>query len=123
MENTQGDVPRQEAPKEADIVGKKFDEKDIAENKYVAMLSYLGVLFLVPLLLKKESAFSQFHAKQGLIIAIGWLIGGGFFWIPLVGWGAMLILLVVNIVALVKTYDGESWEIPLVKDAVKKLNI
>jgi uncharacterized membrane protein len=122
MEEAQKDAS-QEVPKEAEIVGRKFDEKDVTENKYVAMLSYLGILFLVPLLVKKESAFAQFHAKQGLVITIAWIVGSFFFWIPLFGWGAMLVLLVVNIMALVKTYAGEAWEIPVVKDAVKKLNI
>ncbi len=30
------------------------DEKDIQENKLWAFLSYLGILFLIPLLLKKR---------------------------------------------------------------------
>lgn len=117
MEESQKDA-LQEA-----VIEKKFDEKDVTENKYVAMLSYLGILFLVPLLVKKESAFAQFHAKQGLVIAIAWMIGWVFFWIPLFGQIAMLALLVVNIMALVKTYAGEAWEIPVVEDIVKKLNI
>lgn len=113
----------QESVRDAVIMSKKFDEKDIAENKYVAMLSYLGILFLVPLLVKKESAFAQFHAKQGLVITIAWIVGGFVFWFPLFGWAAAVLLFVVNIMALVKTYNGEAWEIPFVGDAVKKLNI
>lgn len=113
----------QEASKEAEVVGRKFDEKDIAENKYVAMLSYLGILCLVPLLAKKESPFAQFHARQGLVIAIAWIVGWVFFWVPLFGQLAALVIFVVNIVALVKTYLGEAWEIPVVTDVAKKLNI
>ena len=109
--------------REAEIVHKTYDAKDIAENKYVAMLSYLGILFLVPLLIKKESPFAQFHAKQGLVMTIGWIVGSFVFRIPLFGWLLMLAFFVLNIMALVKTYNGEAWEIPVVKDAVKKLNI
>ncbi len=122
MEETKTNAS-QGAPKEAEVVGRKFDEKDIAENKYVAMLSYLGILCLVPLLVKKESPFAQFHARQGLVIAIAWVIGWVFFWVPLFGQLAALVLFVVNVVALIKTYAGEAWEIPVVTDVAKKLNI
>lgn len=123
MIETQQTSGSQEPVKEAVIVSKRFDEKDVAENKYVAMLSYLGILFLVPMLVKKDSPFAQFHAKQGLVIAIAWIVGGFVFWFPLFGWAAAALLFVVNIMALVKTYNGEAWEIPVVTDAVKKLNI
>ena len=46
----------------------KFDAKDVADNKAVAALSYISILFLVPLLLKKDSPFAKAHAKQGLIL-------------------------------------------------------
>lgn len=116
-ENTQQSEPV--APK-AKLV---FDQKDIEANKYVAALSYLGLLFLVPLLVKKESPFAQFHAKQGLVLCIVFFIGSFFFWIPILGWGAAIFLLVVDVMALVKTLSGEAWELPVVKDVVKKLNI
>lgn len=97
-----------------------FDQNDVEENKFVAALSYLGLLFLVPLLVKKDSPFAQFHAKQGLVLCIAFFV---FNFIPVFGWIANIALLIVNIIALVKTLSGETWEIPLVKDVVKKLNI
>jgi uncharacterized membrane protein len=100
-----------------------FDQKDVEENKLVAALSYLGLLFLVPLLVKKDSPFAQFHAKQGLVLCIAFFIGSFFFGIPFLGWAAGVFLVVVDIMALVKTLGGETWEIPVVKDIVKKLNI
>lgn len=100
-----------------------FDPKDVAENKYVAALSYIGILFLVPLLLKRDSAFSQFHAKQGLVLCVAFVIGSFIFWIPLIGWAAFLILFVVDVMALVKTLGGEAWKIPYTEDVIKKLNI
>lgn len=105
------------APVEAKLV---FDQKDIADNKFIAALSYLGILFLVPLLVKKESPFAQFHAKQGLVLCIAFFV---FSFIPFLGWMVNLFLLVVVIIALIKTLSGEAWELPFVKDVVKKLNI
>lgn len=97
-----------------------FDQKDVADNKYVAALAYVWILFLVPLLTKKESPFAQFHAKQGLVLAVASII---FSIIPIIGWLANIVLFIIAIMAIVKTLSGEAWEIPLVKDAVKKLNI
>jgi uncharacterized membrane protein len=102
---------------------RKFDAKDVEENKYVAALSYLWILFLVPLLMKKESPFAQFHAKQGLVLTILWIVGSFIFWFPVIGWALAIALLVVNVMALFRTLSGEAWEIPYVKDALKKLNI
>lgn len=97
-----------------------FGEKDIADNKYVAALSYIWILFLVPLLAKKDSPFAQFHAKQGLVLCIASIILS---FIPFFGWLVNLGLFVVVVIALIKTLSGEAWEIPLVKDAVKKINL
>ncbi len=36
-----------------------FDPKDIEQNKGVAVLSYLWILFAIPLFLKRDSKFSQ----------------------------------------------------------------
>ncbi len=44
------------------------------DDKAIVILSYLFLLFLVPLLTKKDSPFAQYHAKQGLLLAICWLI-------------------------------------------------
>ncbi len=107
----------------ADGTKTRFGAKDIEENRYVAALSYLGILFLIPLLMKKESPFAQFHAKQGLVITIAWIVGSFVFWFPIIGWALAVVLFVADVMALFRTLSGESWEIPYVKEVVKKLNI
>jgi uncharacterized membrane protein len=98
----------------------KFDQKDIEDNKIVAALSYLGLLFLIPMLAKRESAFCQFHAKQGLVITVAGIVLS---WIPFLGWLVGLALLVLDIIALVKTLSGEAWKVPFVYDLSKKINL
>lgn len=100
-----------------------YSEEDVRANKYIAALSYIGILFLVPLLLKTDSPFAQFHGKQGLVLAIVFFIGSFFFWIPVIGWAAFLVVLIVDIIALVRTLQGQAWEIPGVASALKKLNL
>ncbi|MBE6936592.1 MAG: zinc ribbon domain-containing protein [Ruminococcaceae bacterium] len=41
---------------------------DIQKNKGMAVLGYLGLLFLIPLLAAKDSPFARFHTNQGLVI-------------------------------------------------------
>ena len=50
-------------------------EMDIQKNKMMAVICYIYILFLVPMLtgLHKTSAFVKFHLNQGLTLAIGWV--------------------------------------------------
>ena len=47
-----------------------YDPKDISDNKNVSVLSYLGILFLIPLLSRKNSYYARFHVNQGLVLLI-----------------------------------------------------
>ncbi len=47
-----------------------FEEEDIRENKLIAVLAYLNVLVLVPILAGRKSPFARYHAKQGLALFI-----------------------------------------------------
>lgn len=52
----------------------EFDFNDILDTKYFCIFSYLGILFLIPLLLKRDSKFSKFHVNQGLILLISSIV-------------------------------------------------
>jgi len=105
----------------------KFNAGDIEENKIIAALSYIFILCLVPLLLKRTSEFTQFHARQGLTITVAWFI----FWVigivPILGWLISflgnLALLVISIMGVIKTLDGQAWEIPYIYQWSKKWNL
>ena len=47
-----------------------FDPMDIEANKGISVLSYLGILFLIPMLSRQNSRFARFHVNQGLILLI-----------------------------------------------------
>jgi len=95
-----------------------FDPKDVADNKLMAAIAYLGILCLIPLLAKKDSKFAQEHGKQGLVLAIAWAIVWIVGIIPFLGWlvafFGSIFLFVVNLVAIVKAFSGDFWEIPLI---------
>ncbi len=47
-----------------------FSSADIEKNKVMAILSYFGILVLIPLLAAKDSKFARYHVNQGLVLAI-----------------------------------------------------
>lgn len=95
----------------------------VNDDKAITYLSYIGILFLVPLLAKKDSQFAQFHAKQGLILTIGWFVGS--FLYVLAGLGALvhLAVIILSIMGLINVSKGEMKDLPLVGDWAKKINL
>lgn len=94
----------------------KFDQKDIDENKVMACLSYVGILFLIPMLAKKDSRFCQEHAKQGIVMFIAGLLMA----IPFIGWVWGLVVIVVDVISIINTLQGKFWKIPGAYDLSKK---
>ena len=92
---------------------------DVEANKVVAALSYVWILFLVPLLGKKDSEFVQFHAKQGLVLFLISFLS----WFPVLGWIIGIILIIISIMGIVKTLNGEKWEIPYIYNWSKKISL
>ncbi len=55
----------------SDIIDSGYNaEKDAKENKAMAVLAYLGILVLIPILAAPKSKFARFHANQGLVLLI-----------------------------------------------------
>jgi len=102
---------------------KDFDPKDVEENKMIASLSYIWILFVIPLFVKKESKFCVEHGKQGLALFIVDLVVGVISIIPIIGWiigyigGA--ILFVVSLIGFIYAIQGKFWKIPGVYDFSK----
>ena len=47
-----------------------YDMKDIEENKVFALFSYLGFLFIIPLIARPNSRYCKFHVNQGIILCV-----------------------------------------------------
>ncbi len=95
------------------------NNSDVEKNKNMAVLSYVWILCLVPLLGKKDSEFVQFHAKQGLILFIASL----FAFVPFFGQLLIFVIIIISVIGIIKTYNGEKWEIPFVYELSKKINL
>jgi uncharacterized membrane protein len=102
-------------------------KKDIEDGKSLAWLSYLGLLLLIPLLVKPDNSFCKHHAKQGLVLLLVWI---GFFIVSLIPFLQIIAVLgyicvaVFAIVGIVQSLSGNYWKAPLkIYDMAQKFNI
>ena len=51
-----------------------YDIEERQKNKGMALLSYLGILVLIPWFAKRGEKYIQFHVKQGINLFILWII-------------------------------------------------
>ena len=95
-----------------------YTEQDIQANKAMGILSYIGILVLVPILAAKESPFARFHANQGLILFLAGIATMVIGWIPFIGAilsGLMgLAALVLSIIGIVNAAQGKAVELPVI---------
>jgi uncharacterized membrane protein len=101
----------------------KKQELEIDSSRLIVALSYVWILFLIPLLLKRQSKFAQFHAKQGMVLFIIELILSFIMWIPVFGWLIWVATIVISIIGIIKAYSGEWWKIPFIYSLSEKIKI
>ncbi len=96
----------------------EYAADDVNTNRIFAVLSYIGFLFIIPLLAVPDSKFARFHANQGLVLFIAELISSLLYLIPFIGWiaGAAtgVLLTILSIVGLVNALQGNAKELPFI---------
>lgn len=106
---------------------KKQEKKSSDAINGMALLSYIGILVLVPLLAAKEDEFVQFHAKQGLVLLIAGVIGMFIGVIPIIGWilapFITLAWLVFAILGIMNVVGNKKKELPIIGQYADKINI
>ena len=100
----------------------KPDPADVSKNKVFAILSYFGILFILPLVCCKDSLYARFHANQGFLIFVMEIIGAvlsailGL--IPFVGaiisWIFYIVALVFAIMGIVSAVQGTTKPLPII---------
>ena len=91
-------------------------EQDV---KILSAIGYIGLLFLVPYLVKPKDKFAVFHANQGLLLLIATVVINAIgSIIPVIGWFIILPLggiftLVLFILGVVSALKGEEKRLPL----------
>jgi len=105
----------------------KTEETKKKKVNPLAILNYLSILVLVPLLVEKQDEFIKFHARQGLVLFIG-EIGTMFIsWIPIIGWFvgflAGILWLVLSIIGIINVVNGKKIPLPLIGQFADRFKI
>jgi uncharacterized membrane protein len=101
------------------------DAADIAKNKAFAVLAYIGLLFLVPLLAAPESRFARYHTNQGIVLFLAAIIANAgvvvLMFLPFVGCLATPLTfvtvigpLVLMVMGIVNAASGVCKPLPLI---------
>lgn len=89
-------------------------------TRTLAIIGYIfPVLFFVPLITAdKSSAFARFHANQQLLLLIWYVIANVIVIIPLLGWVASPLMVVLGIIlaviGIVNTAQGVTKPLPII---------
>lgn len=99
---------------------------DMQKNTAAAASYLLGLITgFVMLSIKGKDEYVHFHAVQSIGLSVVWIVG----WlvltvVPVLGWMLMpfwgLLMFVLWLVSIVKAYQGEKFEIPIVGPYIQK---
>lgn len=96
----------------------KLDESQ--KKRALASLSYLYILFVIPLLVAKGDKFMEHHVKQGITLFVVAILFG---LVPVIGWIADLGLFVVAIYGAIMAWSGKYWEMPILGRYAKRIKL
>jgi len=115
-------------------------DQEKSDGKLMAILAYLGILFLIPLFTSKDNKFVMFHVEQGITLFIAWIAvriifafldpiiyhlvsvaipcGGS-----ILGSIVTLVLLILLIMGILNASGGKVAELPVIGSYGSKFNL
>jgi len=104
------------------IVGNTESEKG---GIFLATVSYLGILSLLPFILRTNNSFALFHARQGVVLWILEMLASAFLLIPFIGYlifiFAMIGCLVLSLYGMFQACGGKREPLPVVGNLASEL--
>ena len=114
------DKIKQGAKKATEEVKKEVNKiPPTSDNNLIAAFSYVWILSIIILVVKRNDDFAQFHAKQGVIVFLASLLG----FIPLIGWIVAGAAWVGMVVGFIQAWQGKRYEIPFVYKLSQKVKL
>ena len=94
-------------------------------SRFMAVMSYLGILCLVPLILNRDDEFVYFHAKQGLVIWMWAVLAIFALHIPGIGrWlfnFSALAVVIFSVVGIISASLKRAWKLPIVNSLSSRI--
>lgn len=95
-----------------------YSSEDIAKNKLISIVAYLGVFFIIPLFVAKDSPFARFHTNQGLLLFLFSLLTSVAGFVPYIGWilaaAISIFTALLMVVGILNVIKGEAKELPVI---------
>lgn len=105
----------------------QFDIEDINKNRLVASICYISLLFILPLILVKDSPFVKEHAKQGLVLFLFEIVATIIYYFPIFGkllGGIIFVFCIVfSIIGFLVALTGGFIAFPVVYDLAREIKI
>jgi fumarate reductase subunit D len=108
-----------------DAGGKAGEAPEVLEGKSFAILAYLSILCIIPLILKKGNPFVLTHSKQGLVIFLG-QVAVLIVSIVLGQWAlrlGMFVLLVFAFIGIIAVLQGREVKLPVISEIAGKITM
>lgn len=94
-------------------------------SRTLAVMSYLGVLSLVPLVMNRDDSYVQFHARQGVVLWMWEVLAIYTLLVPAVGQFffrfSSLACLVLSVIGVLSVLLGRAWKFPIIGDWATRL--
>ena len=97
-------------PKEAKRVISLNDIKFNKENALISAVACIPGISIIVFFIEKKDLFVRFYAAQFSLLSLLFLI----VWFPILGQLLYFGMLVVAVIAAIKAYKGERWDLPVV---------
>lgn len=115
----------------------QYDPRDIADNKIMAVLAYLGILVLIPMFAApKNSRYARFHVRQGfnlflcdiavsvISILLSFIKVTRYIWgipyrttpgiVVFISWLISIPVLILTIIGIINAVQGKAKELPVI---------
>ncbi|HOX40795.1 MAG TPA: hypothetical protein PK263_01210 [bacterium] len=98
--------------------------KAITADKYVwikllAALSYIHVLVILPLVLKRKNQFVDYHVRQGIALLVVWIVFGVTFYLPVLPILFAFYISVSILIGIINIASGKERPLPIIGRYVK----
>src|SRR3989338_1356968 len=104
---------------------KHAEELHVTEGKMYAILAYLSIFCILPLVLKKDNPFVLRHGRQGLVIFVAQVavfiahIVLGQWFLKL----GMFVLGICSLAGIIAVLKGEHIRLPLISEFAEKITL
>ncbi len=105
----------------------KKSSSDSKGKNMIAILSYFGILLIIPFLVAKDDEFVKYHVKQGLVLLIAELALMVLAVIPVLGWivgfFGWIFAIILAIIGIINVVGGKQKELPVIGQYANRFKI